>query len=109
MNKERLLVLASHLESDILGCGEFYFSDIKHCALAELPVLWPDDWQFNENRVPFLKISGTYMDIVDGVEEWFGLISEERRSLFYPNNVHENNKTKEQVAMKMRKFADEAI
>lgn len=106
MNKERLLKLAAHLESGQLGHAVFDFSKIKGCAMGELPVLWPDDWVFNRNGIPILR---TKQDgdksIIDGVEEWFDITNDERRSLFYPANFSENHKTKEEVAAKIRKFA----
>lgn len=112
MNAERLLTLAAHLKSDRRGHKIFDFRFVtsglrdeeRHgcgtagCALGELPVVWPDAWDFGE---PLTTMSFNYsvrlksqdwsyacgLSAHSGACEWFELSEDEVSALFYANKI----------------------
>jgi hypothetical protein len=134
MNTERLLKLAEHLESGKLGHVEFDFSawnktanggdevdgcGFSGCAIGECPVVFPDDWCFNEG-VPCLV--GIDAGPFDGPrlsgQNFFDLDRSEFNHLFLPGCQLPNNyggeylrptATRQQVASNIRAFVAEKL
>ena len=134
MRSDRLLELAAHLKSDRRGHKVFDFNCFsvgvrdpeRHgcgsagCAFGELPVVWPDEWEFGEPWHPNMPEcdygvrlkSETSFDANSssarlGACEWFDLTKDEVHALFYPGlelseispiEVLRVNATAEQVA-----------
>ena len=93
MNTERLLQLATHLESGKLGHEKFDFSIYNNnyisptcgtagCAIGECPILWPKDWCFNETGRPRYRF--TDWGTEGSAREWFNIDSSEFGHLFIP-------------------------
>jgi hypothetical protein len=114
MNKERLLKLATHLESGKLGCDEFdyttiYSNDngkIRRCAIGECPIVWPKDWCDKITYVGvFPVLRNSTLDSMDSACEWFDIGIREAVYLFCPKQS-ETEYTAYQVADKIKKFVN---
>jgi hypothetical protein len=118
-NKNRLLELATHLESGQLGAtfnfGVFYQPlpcGAMACALGECLTVWPYQWGLNGN-LPTLK--GTrLLSPLQAAREWFELDIEQARYLFLPSDPATGNNsgmpataTRERVARHIRNFAEQ--
>ncbi|KKN40323.1 hypothetical protein LCGC14_0734800 [marine sediment metagenome] len=111
MRSDRLLELAAHLKSDRRGHKFFDFTlfsagqrDPKRhecgtagCAFGELPVVWPEAWEFGQARGAFnsnlysvrlkshQRIFADSISARKGACEWFDLSENEIHALFYAN------------------------
>lgn len=120
MNKERLLKLATHLESGKLGHKRFDFAEIScgtaGCAMGELPFAFKSEWVqskgcFEDEYSPKLRGSSGYW--WDDVRSFFDVSKKEMYHLFYhgcqePDDLGGTrlgkDATKEQVASNIRAF-----
>jgi hypothetical protein len=127
MNAERLLKLAEHLETGKLGHEKFDFSyynasdelGAAHlspncgavgCAIGECPIVFPDEWRFNDQGFP---VTGLHFNSTDSGKEFFRLSEEEYEHLFLPHHQDydrfggvdlNDHATKELVAANIRAF-----
>jgi len=134
IHKKRLLKLAIHLETGVLGHKEFAFNILnagpfdrvgcgtKGCAIGECPVLFPEDWKFSPvgDRSPILR-SEESNDVfsIGCAAIFFGLSYQDTECLFVPGGLRFNasfshrpsllkfDATKELVAASIRKFVTE--
>lgn len=93
MNTERLLKLADHLLHGQLGHKVFDFGQYNDCtearcgtagcAIGECPIVWPNEWEFNDKGGANLVKSG-YTNPIDSGAEWFDLSVKEYSLLFLP-------------------------
>jgi hypothetical protein len=101
MNKERLLKLAEHLEAGkfgVDGTKKFYFScynlvprnwekknvcGTAGCAIGECPVVFPDDWMFDNYGDPILSIQPHWSTKGAGMY-YFQLTERQYEHLFIP-------------------------
>lgn len=96
--KERLLKMAQHLETGILGHKKFCFEHLHitgtpeergqkcgtlGCAMGECPIVFPRHFEFKENAVHF-KQHAPEVWFEYGIKEFFGINWEEVNHLFYP-------------------------
>ncbi len=125
MNKERLLKLAEHLESGVLGHKEFDFDQFNTglrgekgcgtvgCALGECPIVFPKSWKFGgyTKMLPGLKRGKLYT--YEAAEKFFGVSGAASQHLFCPSaqntqefggNDLDRNATRHQVAANIRAF-----
>lgn len=124
--RERLELLATHLEGGKLGHEEFYFSSYNAtrdfepaghkcgtlgCALGECPIVWPDDWKFRKYDVGLLSEGGCTP--IPAAMVWFCLDGDEVAHLFYPRaqaperfggSVLTGEASRYQVATNIREF-----
>lgn len=129
MRKDRLLLLADHLESGKLGHDAFYFGDYHvpdvsmchelkalgitcgsvGCALGECPTIFPNDWSFDNEGYPTFGI----LPRRSGACAYFGIDLDEVDHLFMPGQQRcesyggqylQTLSTKEQVASNIRAF-----
>lgn len=107
MNKERLLKLAEHLESGVLGHTEFRFDRLNDkwtetnpcgtqgCALGECPIAFPKEWEFRFMRNEFIPVLKTQkestgerrpavIESFPSAEEFFDIDEDESTLLFQP-------------------------
>ncbi len=116
--KNRLLMLAKHLEKGKLGHKIFDFSvfnahengwtcdpptcGTRGCAIGECPILFPKEWEFNGVGLPQAKTMSN--------PKFFGLNHYEYEFLFLPfaflpdSDRLPGTATKEQVAAHIRAF-----
>lgn len=90
-----LLALAAHLESGKLGHPVFniaVYNDATRpecgtngCAIGECPILFPDDWTFNEDGWPTLR-GMEQADTMDSGMMFFDLDDDEYAHLFIALN-----------------------
>lgn len=128
MNKRRLLKLARHLESGNLGHKKFDFDNYNRaktggyvpykcgyagCAIGEMPILFPDEWRFDNDGFPVLKGKDVFEMPIDSGVEFFEISDGEYSHLFVPNNqlpfryggdFLSDNATPKQVASNIRAF-----
>lgn len=79
---ERLKKLATHLESaGTLRHDKFDFMVLNSCALAELPIVFPDDWRFSGRNI-LLKNS----NLKSVVDYYFSIDAFQALHLFYRNH-----------------------
>ena len=95
-NLERLRKLAYHLLNGKLGHEVFDFATFNEgskgsntcgtagCAIGECPVIWPEEWHFeDEGYYPILK-SRTEVWPSHSAQEFFSISDEECDYLFFP-------------------------
>lgn len=120
MRSDRLLELAAHLKSDRRGHKFFDFSlftagprdperhgcGTSGCAFGELPVVWPEAWEFGQavgdrpDRLYSVRLKsyqviinsggGAHADLISahaGACEWFELSEDEVYALFHADHV----------------------
>jgi len=125
---ERLKVIAKHLRDGELGHAVFdlnFWNDsfdsegtkveipeecgTVGCPIGECPIVWPENWVFNEKGKPVLKrkpkcLSGVH-DVIADTAYWFGLTMDEAEYLFMPDFYpREQHKSKKPVAVRIEKF-----
>ncbi len=122
LGNERLLKLATHLESGKLGHEVFDFSEYNNtqkpecgtsgCALGECPIAFPDDWEFDSCGIPVTPESQGPMS---SSMDFFNLTKEQHEHLFIPNkqcvseyggNYLDETATAAQVAANIRAFVE---
>lgn len=103
---ERLIQLADHLEKGRMGHREFDFTHInlgfpygqRHtcgtsgCAIGEMPIVWPDVWEFVDAGIPTVNMKGQITsNWRDNVEAWFGIDRAQCNLLFMPDDHYLND------------------
>lgn len=140
VNKERLLKLADHLEHGKLGHKVFdytkwnwndrnkfpdarqvpeYSCGTNGCAIGEMPILEPEEWEFDSVGLPQLKNGIPGYKIVPSplicAARWFDITMSDAMALFAGDkecaehlgiNPLKDTTTKEQVAATIRYFVN---
>lgn len=122
MNKERLLILADHLENGVLGHEKF---DIKNwnirkisengcgtagCAIDECPIVFPEFWEFRlELAYNLPKLKGEKLGIIMSGEKFFEINEEEFDHLFMGYTYDISNPTRYDVASRIKKFVENGL
>lgn len=84
------------------------------CKLGEAPLLWPNDWRFNQDGEPVMN---GYSYLFKSSCDWFGISNAQDTALFYPNSHFSEQfglkrlpatATRKQVADNIRLFCDKA-
>lgn len=119
--RERLLLLAEHLEKGKLGHAQFNFGIFNDshaptcgtagCAIGECPILFPKDWNWGKRGEPLL-IDGRRYDASEDGERFFGLDEREFDHLFIPlcqvhlygGEILDDDATAAEVAANIRAF-----
>ncbi len=121
IGNERLLKLATHLESGKLGHEVFDFSEYNNvckpicgtagCAIGECPIVFPDEWKFSLSGLPLFNDYGPR----GGAKSFFEINDEEADCLFFPmspdairrtSSILPMDATAAQVAANIRAFVE---
>lgn len=120
IGRERLAKLAEHLEKGKLGHDEFDFGVFNFpfmpkcgtagCAVGECPIVFADDWTFNEYGEPALRVVPSDDPLIDSAT-FFGVGSDASKNLFMPGPFTrytraglDESATRYQVAANIRAF-----